>query len=197
MPAQPGPGSDWRGAWRRRRRRRQAAGASGLCRAAPADRNPHGSLAQQSWTPDPIFSLKHLPASLHGDGAPVEWLPLLLQLSISQFGADPTGQQDVTDALNSYAVITNFNTPGIVFVSPGTYSVRKSTSLYKPVHFARGAVWDVAAGATVTLINGLAAGDYQIFTGAGNVVVTLSAPAILPEWFGEWRAPCVLGHAAR
>lgn len=78
-------------------------------------------------------------------------------------------------------------TPGMLFVPPGTYVVARSAELAKPAVLQPGATFSISDGATLTIKHALNAGPWQVFAGQGSVRFRPGTGfSIMPEWFGEW-----------
>lgn len=101
----------------------------------------------------------------------------------SLLGGVVGGVQDASAALQ--ALGSTSRAPGLLFVPPGTFQVRQSVEANKPLVLPRGAVLEVASGATLALNQPLNAGPWQVFSGSGAVRFKAgTALRILPEWFG-------------
>lgn len=96
--------------------------------------------------------------------------------------APPGG--DASSALQ--ALGSPFSGPGLLFVPPRSFDVRRSVDVNKPLVLPRGALLEVASGATLSINQPLNAGPWQLFSGSGAVKFKAgSALRILPEWFGK------------
>ncbi|KAL4451468.1 hypothetical protein ABPG75_007130 [Micractinium tetrahymenae] len=109
--------------------------------------------------------------------------PASLDSLLGGAAAAPADPQDASAALAALGSASR--APGLLFVPPGNVQVRRSADLNKPLVLPKGAVLDVASGATLSLNQPLNAGPWQVFSGAGAVKFKPgTALRILPEWFG-------------
>lgn len=106
------------------------------------------------------------------------------QLSCPQLSLDALGAKPGTDiAAKLLALDDRSRQPGVLFVSPGRYTIGRSLTLGKPVVFAKGAVFVVPTGVSLTFIKPISAGPYPIFAGTGRVFISRQQPALLVDWF--------------
>lgn len=97
------------------------------------------------------------------------------------FAPNTPAGSDVSDFIGSQSSSTQL--PGVFFLAPGTYNVARSAAVRKPPIMQQGAVFRLAAGATLTLEQPLTAGAHKVFDGPGSVRFRAQGN-ILPEWFG-------------
>lgn len=125
-----------------------------------------------------------LPATVSAQGTQdfSGWLyPTGLSCPRASLDAPPGG--DASSALQ--ALGSPFSGPGLLFVPPRSFDVRRSVDVNKPLVLPRGALLEVASGATLSINQPLNAGPWQLFSGSGAVKFKAgSALRILPEWFG-------------
>lgn len=67
----------------------------------------------------------------------------------------------------------------------GTYNMATNITTTAPTYFEDGAMLSVNTGVTVTLNGHVEASEYQIFSGAGTVVVGSNQHLQYPDWWGQ------------
>lgn len=115
-----------------------------------------------------------------GDGAKPRSVSGRLRdsVSVKDFGAVGDGVADDS------AEIDSADAAGPVLIPPGTYRISANITLTNQLIFHKGAQLSIDVGITVTMNCVIDAGMYQIFTGAGSVVIGKANKEALPEWFG-------------
>lgn len=100
------------------------------------------------------------------------------------YGATGDGVTNDYTVINS-AVSAAVSAGKALYVPPGTYVIGTNLTIAPDVIFAQGAAFSPSTGIDVTFNGGIHAGQYQIFTGAGDCIfgVTYSGAAH-PHWFG-------------
>ena len=67
----------------------------------------------------------------------------------------------------------------------GIYNITENTTINAQLVVPKGAILNISSGVTLTINGEILAGRYQIFSGAGSVVVDNSKQSIgFPEWYG-------------
>ena len=100
---------------------------------------------------------------------------------VTGYGAKGDGSTDDRTAINNAATAA---AGGRLIFPAGTYKLSSNLSLDEDVQFHKGASLSVDGGVTITLTGAITAGHYQIFSGAGSVIISAATNEISPEWFG-------------
>lgn len=129
----------------------------------------------------------HPPAALPclGPAPPPERPPALppTQMKLSTWGVDTFGTTDVSQRL----LAVDASMGSIIFMEPGRYRLEKSITLRKPIYAQQGAVFELQAGVTLTLLGAVSHPATPFFVGPGSVSMPYGLNPVVPvEWMGGW-----------
>ena len=118
--------------------------------------------------------------------------------SIAAALGTPTGTYSaLVSALSTIA--SAGNPPCTLHAPPGTYSITANLTIPANVVMKpeNGAIFAVSSGQVLTINGSLDAGPFQIFTGAGSVVLSGPIPCAYPEWWGSNGLQCAINSGIK